>query len=125
MNSPHGKCLVSVKDDIIYIMAAGSFNKEGITKSIQDIQSAIETFDDRGFKLLIDFTDIEGGTPKAFVKINEFNLWLNHQKLIAKAVVFSLAMTLPLLDSRAPARKLQNNKGFENKISAIEWLNLQ
>lgn len=125
MNSPHGKCSVSVNDDIIYIMAVGSFNKEGITKSIQDIQSAIGSFDDRGFKLFIDFTDIEGGTPKAFDKINEFNRWLNHQKMIAKAVVFSLAMTLPLLDSRAPARKLQNSKSFENKISAIEWLNQQ
>lgn len=125
MNSPHGNCLVSVNNDIICIKPVGSFNEEGIIQAVQNIHTAIDTFSYRGFKLLIDYSEIEGATPKAFVQINDFNLWLNYQNLIAKAVVTNLSMTLPILESRVPARKQQNDKVFETKPAAIDWLKTQ
>jgi hypothetical protein len=125
MTIPHGQCFISVEDDIIFIKSVGAFNLEGINKANQDIKEVILNCDKKGLKLLIDYTEIEGETPEAFDKLNECNEWLNSQNLIAKAVVINSPVTLTLLESRAPARRLQNDKNFEDKVTAIKWLKLQ
>lgn len=121
----HGQCFISVDDDIIYIRSVGAFNLEGVIKANLDIESAIIGFGSNRFKVFVDYTEIEGATPDAFEKLDECNKWLNSQNLIAKAVVINSPVTLALLESRAPARRLQNDKNFEDIETALEWLKLQ
>ncbi|NQZ21499.1 MAG: hypothetical protein HRT53_05520 [Colwellia sp.] len=125
MNIPHGECFISVDEDIICIKSVGAFNLEGIIKANQDVEVVVRSFGQKRFKLLIDYSEIEGATPEAYDKLNECNIWLNSQNMIAKAVVIHSAVNLTLLGIRAPARNLQNDKNFENKVTAMEWLKLQ
>ena len=121
-NIVHGQCFVSVDDDIICIKAVGGFNLEGIILATQDIASAIHSLDHKSFKLLADYSELEGATPEAFDKLDEFNSWLHKQNMIAKAVVINSLVTLDILGQRTPARNEHNDKNFESKVKAIEWL---
>ncbi|WP_019027700.1 hypothetical protein [Colwellia piezophila] len=125
MSRPHGECFITVDDDIIYIKSVGAFNLEGIIQAYQDIESIIISLGENRFKVLVDYTEIEGATPEAFDKLNECNEWLNSQNLIAKAVVIHSPVNLTLLESRVPARSLQNDKNFDNQSAAKEWLKQQ
>jgi len=121
----HGKSYISVDGNIITVKAVGAYNKEGMVKTIEELESTIESFNQKEFKLLFDYTLSEGGTPDVFDKINECNIWLNSQNMIAKALVINSSMHLSILESRTPARKSQNTKNFDNKTSALAWLRLQ
>ena len=121
----HGKSFISVDGDIITVKAVGAYNTEGIVKVIEELKVIIESFSHKEFKLLFDYTETDGGTPEVFEKINECNIWLNSQNMVAKALVINSAMHLSILESRTPARKSQNTKNFDNKASAIYWLKLQ
>ncbi len=125
MNIVHGQCFVSVDDDIVYVKAVGGFNLEGVITATRDIASAIHTLEHKKFKFLADYSELEGAIPEAFDKLNEFNRWLNKQNMTAKAVVINSSVTLDILRQRAPARNLHNDKNFENKAEAIEWLKQQ
>ena len=122
MSIEHGKCSVSVDGDIITVKAVGAFNSEGIVKAIKELESVIESFGQKEFKLLFDYSETEGGTPDVFDKINECNLWLNNQNMIAKAIVINSPTNLEILESRTPARSAQNSRNFDNKASAVYWL---
>jgi len=125
MSSNHGKSFLSVDGDIITVKVAGAFNSGGISKSIDELKVAIDSFCQGGFKLLFDYREAEGGTPEVFEKINECNIWLNSQNMIAKALVINSNVLLTILESRTPARSSQNSKNFDNKTDAIKWLKLQ
>ncbi len=125
MAREHGKSTFSINGNIITVKAVGAYNLDGIKKTIKDLESAIMSFDGKAFKLLFDYLEIEGGTPEVFDKINECNIWLNSQNMVAKALVINSPTVLSILESRTPARKLQNSQTFDNKTSAIEWLNQQ
>ncbi len=125
MNVEHGKSFLSVDGDIITVKAVGPFNREGIVKTTEELKLLIESFGHKKFKILFDCAEAEGGPPDVFDKINELNIWLNSQNMIAKASVINLSMQLEILEIRSPARNLQNAKDFDNKSSAIAWLKLQ
>ena len=121
----HGKCFISVDGDIITVKAVGAFNSEGIVKTIEELESGIESFSQKKFKLVFDYSQTEGGTPDVFEKINECNIWLNSQNMVAKALVINSSVLLEILESRTPARNSQNAKCFDDKASAINWLEFQ
>jgi hypothetical protein len=125
MTVEHGKSFISFDGNIITVKAVGSFNREGIVKTIEELKSVIEVFYKKKFKLLFDYLEIEGGAPDVFDKINECNIWLNSQNMVAKALVINSPMHLAILESRTPARRSQNSKSFDDKASAINWLNSQ
>ena len=118
----HGQSSISVDGDIITVKAVGAFNVEGITKTIEQLKFFIEGFGQKEFKLLFDYTEIDGGTPDVFDKINECNIWLNSQNMVAKAVVINSSILLAILESRTPARNSQNAQSFDDTTSAINWL---
>ncbi|NQY47730.1 MAG: hypothetical protein HRT50_01255 [Colwellia sp.] len=118
----HGQSSISVDGDIITVKAVGAFNLEGITKTIEQLKLFIEGFGQKEFKLLFDYTEIDGGTPDVFDKINECNIWLNSQNMVAKAVVINSSILLAILESRTPARNSQNAQSFDDTTSAINWL---
>ena len=121
----HGQSSISVDGDIITVKAVGAFNVEGITKTIEQLKFFIEGFGQKEFKLLFDYTETEGGTPDVFDKINECNIWLNSQNMVAKAVVVHSEILLKILESRTPARHSQNEQSFDDIASAINWLATQ
>jgi len=125
MTLEHGKCFISVDGNIISVKALGAFNEEGIVKTIEELKSVIEKFGHQEFKLLFDYTQTEGGTPEVFEKINECNVWLNTQNMVAKALVINSSTNLAILESRTPARNSQNAKSFDDRVSAITWLKSQ
>lgn len=125
MSERHGQCLVSIDNEIVHIKSIGAFNLEGMIKATQDIKSAISKLNTNSFKLLADYTELEGATPEAFDHLDKFNAWLNNNNMIAKAVVISSSITLTILGQQAPTRKLQNDKNFKTKDEAIEWLKQQ
>ena len=118
----HGQSSISVDGDIITVKAVGAFNVEGITKTIEQLKLFIEGFGQKEFKLLFDYTETDGGTPDVFDKINECNIWLNSQNMVAKAVVIHSEILLKILESRTPARHSQNEQSFDDIASAINWL---
>jgi hypothetical protein len=122
MSEGHGQCFISVDDNIIYLKSVGAFNLEGMIKAAQDIKAVVLTLDNNRFKLLADYTELEGATPEAFDYLDDFNVWLNKQNLVAKAVVINSAITLTILGQQVPTRKLQNDKNFKTKDEALEWL---
>lgn len=125
MSAEHGQYTISVDEDIITVKAVGAFNQEGIVTVIEELKLVIERLSSDNFKLLFDYTETEGGTPEVFDKINECNIWLNSQNLVAKALVINSPTNLAILESRTPARNAQNAKNFDNKTNAINWLQLQ
>jgi hypothetical protein len=125
MTVEHGKFSISVDGDIITIKAVGAFNAEGAVKIIEQLKSVIESFCQKEFKLLFDYSETEGGTPDVYQKINECNIWLNSQNMVAKALVIDSSMKLAILESRTPARRSQNSAHFADKASAIKWLKSQ
>jgi hypothetical protein len=125
MNTEHGESSITIDHNLIIIKIIGAFNLEGINKAIEQLKSAILAFGQNEFKLLLDYTEAEGGTPEVFEKINECNVWLNRQNMTAKALVIASKPLLAILESRAPARSLQNTKNFYNKTDALNWLKAQ
>jgi hypothetical protein len=125
MNTEHGKCLIAIDGNIIKSKTIGSFNIEGLDKAIESLKLAIDSFCQKDFKLLIDYTEAEGGTPEVYIKINEFNVWLNKQNIIAKAIVTPSSVMAEILMVRTPARKLLNEKVFSAEANALTWLKSQ
>ncbi len=121
----HGTTSISTDGDIITMKPVGAFNREGTVKAIENLTVVIEGFSHHKFKLLFDYTEVEGGTPDVFEKIDEFNLWLNNQNMIAKALIINSSAMLEILESKSPARKFQNTKNFDNEASALNWLEVQ
>lgn len=121
----HGKSYISVNTDIITIKAVGAFNIEGMIKTIEELKSVITSFNQTKFKLLFDYLEVEGGTPDALDKANELNTWLNGQNMVAKATVIKSSIHLAILQSRTPAINIQNTKSFDDKESAMNWLESQ
>lgn len=125
MDTVHGESSITIDGDIITVKAVGAFNLEGIVKVIAELELVIDSFCKKKFKLLFDYSQTEGGTPEVFEKINECNVWLNSQNMVAKALIINSPINLAILESRTPARNSQNAKQFDNKASAIAWLKLQ
>jgi hypothetical protein len=125
MYSQHGESVIQVQGDLIIINVSGAFNEEGMSKSIENLKAVVETFSEKKFKLLIDYSDTEGATPQAYKRNNEGNAWLNSQNMAAKAIVIRSSVLLGILESRTPERKSQNAKNFDNKPSALAWLKTQ
>ncbi len=125
MVTEHGESSISIDGDIITVTAVGAFNLEGIVKVIAELKLIIGSFCQKEFKLLFDYSQTEGGTPEVFEKINECNVWLNSQNMVAKALIINSPINLAILESRTPARNSQNSKRFDDKASAIAWLKSQ
>jgi hypothetical protein len=125
MSLEHGESFISVNADLITIKVKGAFNREGIIKGAQELKLVVNSFQQKKFKLLFDYLEMEGATPDAYDEINQCNVWLNTKNMVAKAVLINSPINSSLLQTRLPATKLQNIKRFDEKSHAISWLALQ
>jgi hypothetical protein len=63
-----------------------------------------------------------GATPEAYQELENYNVWLNSQKLIGKAMVITSSITLDVIDKLSPSRAAQQTKNFSNEDDAMKWL---
>lgn len=118
----HGQIEVKLQDDIIMCKLIGSFNQDGVKRYAAAVKSAIEQLNGKPFAMVIDDLMLEGGTPEAFQALQEYNVWLNEQPLIAKAFVIDKPMLKDIILKRSPALLDQKIDFFKNVEDAIAWL---
>ena len=118
----HGIFHIAKQPNLLNIKLVGSFNKEGSTAFVEAMKSAIQGFNDISFALLYDITELEGATPDAYEEIEECNLWLNTQKMVAKATVIKSRVQISIVDFLSPSRKQQNTQSFYHNSDAEVWL---
>ena len=74
------------------------------------------------FSILVNNLHFQGATPEAYQELENYNIWLNTQKLIAKAMVITSSITLDVINVRSPSRASQQTKSFDNEEDAMTWL---
>ncbi len=122
MNGIHGKFSVTTKADIICYKLMGTFNDDVANTCIAEITQHIKGFNFRPFKLMNVQLELEGATPAAFKRVNEFNAWLNTQKMVAKAIVTNKKELVTMHDFFLPSREVQNIEYFNTEEEALAWL---
>lgn len=123
MLTPHGKYEISVRDYQITTTLFGSYNTQGIEAWISEMKKSILSFSGEPFVILVNELEATGATPEALERGNEYNEWLNHQSLVAKAVVYSEDIYEEIDKKSLPARSQQNIKFFKKVKDAQLWLN--
>ena len=122
MNLDHGEVSIRIENNIIFVEMKGAFNEYGAQKYTHGVMAEVKRLQGAPFSLLVNIEEIEGGTPEAFAELENYNIWLNNQNLIAKAMVAKSATTLELIDRLSPARRQQTNMNFESEVDALIWL---
>jgi len=122
MDIEHGEVSIVVEGNIIIVRTIGAFNEYGAQRYTHGVKSLVESMQDKSFSILINNLEFQGATPEAFEELEKYNVWLNNQKLIAKAMVITSNITLDVINMRSPARAAQQNKNFDNEEDAMDWL---
>ncbi|GGA86558.1 hypothetical protein GCM10011369_30780 [Neiella marina] len=121
MTLVHGEFDVSVEGNIIHIVMAGSFNEYTIEAISKLIEQAIVGLENRPFYMLIDIRHVDGGTPEAYEASAEFNLWLDQQNLVAKALITKSVLFQQINESRVREHSSQRVAYFDNVDAAKRW----
>jgi len=122
MDIAHGEVAIEVKDNIIIVRTSGAFNEYGTLRYTDGIRKAIDSLQGESFSILVNNLKFQGATPEAYEELENYNAWLNQQKLIAKAMVITSAITLDVINMRSPSRASQQNQSFDNEEAAMDWL---
>jgi hypothetical protein len=122
MNLEHGEVDIVVQDNIIIVRSSGAFNEFGAKKYTQGIKAAVYSLQTQSFSILVNNLEFLGATPEAYQELENYNVWLNSQKLIGKAMVITSSITLDVIDKLSPSRAAQQTKNFSNEDDAMKWL---
>ncbi len=121
-NNIHGEREVFMQDRIITARFIGMFNEHGVKRITDEIRDCIYQLSGEPFAILVDDLKLEGGTPEAYVVLEEYNQWLNTQNLVAKAMVLTSKAHKAIIDKLSPSRLEQNIQYFVSEDSALDWL---
>lgn len=121
----HGEYSVELFGNIIVSTLKGSFNEVGTMKYTELVKAKIATLANAPFAMLIDDIALEGGTPEAYKVLNDYNTWLLEQPLVAKALVINSTLQKAITLKLTPSLTKQNIEYFDDKASAMEWLEQQ
>ena len=122
MGIEHGKVSISLKGNIIVVRNVGAFNEYGAQKYTNGVEAIVNDLPDVSFSILINNLDFLGATPEAYQELENYNVWLNQQKLIAKAMVITSNTTLDVINKLSPSRASQQTRSFDNEEDAMHWL---
>jgi len=122
MNGQHGEVQICFENNIISATLIGSFNEEGAIKYTEGIKNIVKSLEGKKYAILVDNSDMEGGTPEAYQVLEQYNQWLNRTNLVAKAIIVKTLITTELIKTLSPSIKLQTTKSFKNKKLALQWL---
>lgn len=124
-NQVHGQHTASISGQVIKSKLIGAFNAEGCGHWVNSVKALIERLEGQPFCLLIDTRDYKGGTDEALSIANDFNGWLNDQRLVAKAHVITSQVLHDIAIKRVPNIKHQHVQTFKNTQDALTWLTEQ
>lgn len=122
MDFEHGRHELYWRNNILMVKLIGSFNREGTLSYIHDAKAMIEEAKHESFYMLIDDTELEGGTPESFALVSEFNQWAFTQSLQAKALIICSAVVKQITLKNSPSLNHQNVKMFTNIDDGLTWL---
>lgn len=118
----HGEVTIEVVGDIIIVRTAGAFNEYGTQQYTHGVRKIVDGLQGQSFSVLVNNLEFQGGTPEAYQELENYNAWLNKQKLIAKAMVITSSTTLGVIDKLSPSRAAQQTRSFDNEKDALNWL---
>lgn len=123
MTMCHGQANISCVDKIVTLIAEGSFNAEGVRKYANKLKTIVNDFNGEFFTMIIDHTQVEGGTPEAYEELEKINSWTNNNNnLIAKAYIIVSDINKDIMLNRTPSLSLQNIKYFQSYNEAKTWI---
>ena len=122
MNLQHGEVTIEITGNIIIVRTIGAFNEYGAKKYTDGMKAAVDSLDDKSFSILVNNLEFLGGTPEAYQELEDYNIWLNQEKLIAKAMVITSTIILDVIDKLSPSRAAQQTKSFADENTAMHWL---
>lgn len=122
IDNQHGEVDILLEGNIIIATLVGGFNEKGAVKYTEGVKAIVKNLEGKQYAILVDNSDMEGGTPEAYHILEEYNQWLNKTNLIAKAIVVKTIITTELIKSLSPSIKRQTTKSFQDKELAFEWL---
>lgn len=125
MTVEHGYNTIILKENIIHITLIGSFNEYGANDVSQKTKAIINSLNQKRFLILANLSNLNGATPEAFNTSNEFNLWLNSQNMVAKAIVITSQVIKNIDQQWVPSKACQNIEYFDNEYDALIWLKKQ
>lgn len=126
VNGQHGKVIISLEDNyVIESKLIGSFNEIGALEYTEKIKKLIHSLGETPFSILVDNSQLEGGTPESYEIVEQYNVWLKQKKLVAKAIVVPNLATPELIGSRCPTIATQNIQYFKSYDEAKKWINEQ
>ena len=106
MDFSHGTYSIEIKDNLIITTLTDSFDLAGLTRWVNAVKQAIESFNKHPFMMLVNELNATEATPDALAAANEYNQWLSEQYLVAKAVVYASDIYREIDKQNLPARKL-------------------
>ncbi len=122
INEQHGEVDIIVEGNIIIATLVGSFNEIGAIQYTEGIKNIVNTFERKRYAILVDNSNMEGGTPQAYQVLEKYNQWLNKTNLVAKAMIVKTSVTTELINSLSPSIKQQTTQSFNDKKLAKKWL---
>ncbi|WP_286263140.1 hypothetical protein [Thalassotalea atypica] len=118
----HGESFVALADDVIISRLKGSFNEVGCKAYTRKVREIVIELDQAPFAMLIDDLELEGGTPEAYAALDEHNVWINTQHIVAKALLVHSNLQKELTLKHSPALLTQNIEFFMDRQQALDWL---
>ena len=122
MGIEHGKVSISLKGNIIIVRNVGAFNEYGAQQYTNGVEAIVDDLKDTSFSILVNKLEFQGATPEAYQELEKYNVWLNQQKLIAKAMVITSNTILDVINKLSPSRASQQTRSFDNEEDAMHWL---
>lgn len=122
MFSIHGEVSIKLDKNIILVTLVGPFNDGGVNNWTEQLKTQIELFSDKPFFILMNNTDDVGFTPEASIISNRFNLWLNKQQMVVKAIVQPSSLAREMNLRNIPALEIQRIRYFDTQEEASSWL---
>ena len=118
----HGEVDILLDGNIIIATLIGSFNEKGAIEYTEGVKGIVKNFEGEDYAILVDNSNMEGGTPEAYQVLEKYHQWLNQTNLVAQAIVVKTLITTELIKSLSPSVKLQTTRSFQDKELAFEWL---
>jgi len=118
----HGELFIEIDNNILLITLIGPFNDMGVKNWTEKVKSKIEEFGENNFFIIMNNTNYIGFTAEASEVSNNFNLWLNEQAMIAKAIVQPSSLARQMNLKNIPSLTKQHIEYFDNKNDALLWI---
>jgi len=122
MSVEHGEFSISLEGKIIKTKLIGSFNEFGAKRYAEAVIEVVKQLEGKPFAILVNNLDLFGGTPEAYQVLDQYNIWVNQQNMLAKAFVFDAAILATIMKNMSPSMKADNIQMFKTLEAAESWL---